>query len=122
MTNRAKGGGRKSVTRERPGKTPAKKTRPKKPYGRDDHRHGPGRSKTPKAKLKSEKTRLKEAGVDEDPGYGAGTRGHRWSRAPAVSAGGVVDRRQSYGRRATDRAPPESFTLQSEVRGDQRSR
>lgn len=120
MASRVKGGKGKSVPGKRRLKSRTKKARAKKPYGRDHHRHGPGDKagpKSPKAKLHSETT-----GVDEDLDYGAATRGHRWSRSPAVYVGGVPDRRQSFGRRATDKAPPESFSLQGEGPPDQRRR
>lgn len=113
---RPKAGSSKATAGNKP--APGKKPRARKPYGRNDHRHAP------RARGESAGTKhLRETtGVDEDLDYGAATRGHRWSRAPAVSVGGMPDRRRSLGRRASDLAPPESFTRQSAGPPGQRRR
>lgn len=87
-------------------KAPAKKARPKKPYARNHHRHQP---------IQGGDAKTETPAFDEDIDCGAATRGHRWSRDPAVYAGGMPDRRQSLGRRASDKAPPESFRLLREA-------
>lgn len=114
MASRGKGGRRKGTAVKRRGKATAKKPRAKKPYGRTHHRHKP--SARADSKRAGEATR-----VDEEIDQGAGTRGHRWSRAAEVYVGGMPDRRQSFGRRATDQAPPESFIRQSEGPRGQKS-
>lgn len=105
--------GRKKAAAKRAARKPSaprKHSAPRKPYARGDHRHLPENGKPGAKKLMRETT-----GVDEDLDYGAATRGHRWSRAPAVYVGGTPDRRQGLGRRAADQEPEDSFTRQSDL-------